>query len=59
MCSECRQHPCHPRCPNADEPKAKYECDMCSRGIYEDDTMYKIYGNVYCEDCINNCRTYA
>ena len=33
MCMECRQTPCHPRCPNAPEPKFKHTCSFCDEGI--------------------------
>ena len=59
MCSECRQHPCHPRCPNADEPKVICECDLCGWNIYEGDSIYIIGECKYCSDCIENSRTYA
>ena len=35
MCEFCRQIPCHPRCPNADEPIFKHYCSSCREGIYE------------------------
>ena len=35
MCEFCRQIPCHPRCPNADEPKFDHYCPICGNGIYE------------------------
>ena len=59
MCMECRQYPCHPRCPNADEPRVICECDLCGYPIYEGDEMYAICECKYCSDCIENSRTYA
>lgn len=59
MCKECRQDPCHPRCPNADEPTILYECDLCGYPIYENDVMYAIGEDRYCEECIENSTTYA
>lgn len=59
MCDECRQYPCHPRCPNADEPVALYECDLCGYSIYEGDEMYVIGINRYCVECIEESRTCA
>lgn len=35
MCELCRQAPCHPRCPNADEPITEHECCICGAGIFE------------------------
>jgi hypothetical protein len=37
MCIECRQTPCHPRCPNASESKFKHYCYDCDEGIYTGD----------------------
>ena len=39
MCDICRQTPCHPRCPNAPEPKPEYlnTTDGC-----------------VCKDCLEN-----
>lgn len=59
MCEECRQTPCHPRCPNADEPRVVTVCDVCDSKIYEGDTMYKIEGMCICEDCISKGETCA
>ena len=59
MCSECWQHPCHPSCPNADEPRAIYECDLCGYPIYEGDEMWVIQGDRYCAECIDESKTYA
>ena len=30
----CRSYPCHPRCPNANEPIAVENCSICDEGIY-------------------------
>lgn len=59
MCDICLQYPCHPRCPNADEPPVACECDLCNGNIYEGDAVYVIDGIHVCEDCIDNSRTYA
>ena len=53
MCEICRQTPCHPRCPNADDDSL-YECDICHGGIYEGDTMYCLDDKRICQDCIDN-----
>ena len=34
MCSECRQTPCHPQCPNAPLPHPHSTCLLCKEGIY-------------------------
>ena len=41
MCDVCRQNPCSPRCPNADEPKAYHYCSYCGEGIYEGEKYIK------------------
>lgn len=35
MCDICTQNPCDSRCPNYEQPKAKYHCDYCGEGIYD------------------------
>lgn len=59
MCSECRQYPCHPRCPNADSPKVFTKCHICGAEIYEGDDMYTIEDMHICEDCIRHSKTEA
>ncbi len=56
MCSECRQSPCHPSCPNAPEPEPVFICDNCDEGIYDGEQVYEIGGHKYCEDCINDSK---
>lgn len=53
MCKECLQYPCHPRCPNAPEPKPVENCYRCGGGIYPEDEYAKIDGVCYCESCID------
>ncbi len=59
MCQECRQTPCHPRCPNADDPPIVCYCDNCDGEIRDGDTMYKIGSERFCEECITRGRTDA
>ena len=55
MCSECHMHPCHPRCPNADEPKAMFKCKYCGEDIVEGDEYVEIDGDYYHrDDCIED-----
>lgn len=55
MCSECHMHPCHPRCPNATEPKSVFKCEYCGEGIAEGDEYVEIDGKYYHrEDCIED-----
>ena len=59
MCEECRRTPCHPQCPNADEPQVVYECVHCHYGIVEAESYYNVDGEPWCEDCIRDCYTSA
>lgn len=59
MCEECRQSPCHPRCPNAPDPRAVFVCSGCSQDIYEGDWVFHIMGEQYCEKCIEGFREEA
>lgn len=54
MCQECRCHPCHPRCPNAPEPRVVTTCEMCGEDILEGDTIYVIGDDTFCEECIRD-----
>lgn len=58
MCEVCRQTPCCSGCPNA-EPTRICICEMCGEDIYEGETMYVIDDYKYCENCIDQCKTYA
>lgn len=58
MCDVCRRSPCSSGCPNA-EPVKVCECEMCGMEIYAGEAMYVIGDCKYCEDCINECKTYA
>lgn len=50
MCEICRQHPCHPACPNADEEPVIANCVDCGRELYEGDKVFK----GVCEDCMRD-----
>ena len=58
MCDICLQSPCHNQCPNA-EVHCVYECVSCGKEIYEGDDCYDINFEIWCEDCITDCRTVA
>ena len=51
MCRECRQFPCHPRCPNAPDPRVRGRCEQCGDELRED---YEYYidnnDNKFCSD---------
>lgn len=40
MCSICWQTPCHPRCPNAPEPKPAAYCRKCNEPLFIGDKQY-------------------
>lgn len=54
MCSVCLQTPCHPRCPNAPEEIAKYECVLCGSGIFQEDQYFESEDGPVCGECIGN-----
>lgn len=53
MCKECRHYPCHPSCPfNSDpEPEVVHLCWNCGAPIYEDEPVYEINGEHWCQRC--------
>jgi hypothetical protein len=52
MCSVCLSIPCHPRCPNAPEPKPVHRCNRCGEGIYAGQKYFCGPHEVVCESCI-------
>lgn len=54
MCEICRQNPCHPRCPNAPEPKPVHKCEMCHGGIFEGDKFLESCRGIICIDCLED-----
>ena len=59
ICEICRRFPCDARCPNAPEPPAVYECDLCGAPILEGEYVYKIDELRCCEECVENSREEA
>ena len=59
MCDICRQAPCHPRCPNAPELISVYVCSGCGHDIYEGEDVYDIFGEQFCERCIEESARFA
>lgn len=51
MCSECRQTPCHPRCPNNDDKPVAY-CDNCGIELYDSDRRCYVKNACYCMECV-------
>lgn len=54
MCSVCRQHPCHPMCPNAPEPPAVYTCESCKEPIRAGDEYFELDGDYWHEECASD-----
>ncbi len=54
MCAVCHQYPCHPRCPNAPEPKAVHVCSRCGEDIIKGDLFFRSGRKYYCEDCLED-----
>lgn len=48
MCEECRQNPCHPACPNAEQKTLR--CVWCEDDVPEY-MVHKIGEDLVCEDC--------
>lgn len=49
MCDECLQSPCHPRCPNADQPEY-FRCAMCGMEIIDDVFYTDNEFNYFCSE---------
>ena len=54
MCEICRQTPCHPRCPNAPEPKPVEMCCLCGEGICEGDEYLNTTDGCVCKGCLED-----
>ena len=54
MCCVCMSNPCHPRCPNAPEPKLVYICGRCGYGIFEGDKFFEGPDGYVCEECLED-----
>lgn len=55
MCSICLKVPCYPRCPNYIEPKSKYVCSLCDKGIQcEEEYIENDDGDYAHWDCIDS-----
>lgn len=55
MCEICLQSPCHPRCPNAQDPPVVCLRCQCGNEIYEGDEVYDINDEKWCESCVKEC----
>lgn len=54
MCMVCRQYPCHPRCPNADEPRTEHMCKECGNPIYEGEKYLETFKGDICKECLDD-----
>lgn len=59
MCDICRNYTCPGSCPNAPAPDEFGRCLHCGQVIYDGDDYYDIDGEIWCEDCIWECRKTA
>ena len=57
ICEICLQNPCHPRCPNAEEPKGKYTCIKCGYGIMEGEEYLVSPDGPICMECLEDMTT--
>jgi len=58
MCELCRHTPCLTNCPNY-VPPVVCLCWKCGEEIYEGDTIYEINEEIWCENCVDDCRSEA
>ena len=54
MCCICLQNPCNSRCPNAEEPKAIYQCSVCGGGISQGQKYFETAEDYICDECIED-----
>ena len=54
MCQECKQYPCHPRCPNAPGPSPLFKCEDCNDGIIAGEEYVSIDGKYYHFECLES-----
>lgn len=57
MCNICNKFKCDPRCPNSEQEKPLFYCEVCGQGIYKNEEYIE---NIDCEhihfDCIIGMR---
>lgn len=54
MCDICRQTPCHPMCPNAEDPEPVLTCSVCGEGLHEGDEYYDGPEGAVCPSCLHD-----
>ena len=58
MCAQCRQTPCDPRCPNAEEPEPAFICGWGGEKVW-DNLAYDMEGGILvCRDCVEKRARY-
>lgn len=58
MCYECGSHPCVSSCPNAKRIVC-HKCVNCKDDIYDGEIFYNLNGDAWCEECIDEAKTFA
>lgn len=58
MCSICHMTICPAGCPNAVQ-KPVHVCSGCDRDIFEGERIWRIMGEIFCEDCIDDAEEEA
>lgn len=59
MCEHCHCSPHLTGCPNAPDPPHVYICSGCGGSIVDGEDFYRIMGETFCEDCIQNSKEEA
>ena len=59
MCEHCHRSPHLPGCPNEPEPPHVYICSGCGASIVDGEDFYRIMGEPFCEECIQNAKEEA
>ena len=57
MCAICGFATCQSGCPNADEPKEIYTCEICNRPIVEGDEYIRMDDSYFHIDCYEDLDT--
>lgn len=54
MCAVCLSNPCHPACPNAEEPDPVFTCIRCGGGIFAGDNYFDSPDGSICKECVDD-----
>ena len=52
MCDICGRTFCPNGCPGKDLGRSPRRCNVCGVRLDDGDVFYEMYGNPYCEDCL-------